>query len=118
MPTERAGLFDDSDNSSAVDFDVSVFKPRKSAPPAPPATAVRTVSESAQFVSREPVVAVATKQKRDRRHRTGRNEQLNIKVTAQCMQLFYDLSDNNGWVQGETLERALAALQRELNSVK
>ncbi|MBS1834564.1 MAG: stability/partitioning determinant [Acidobacteria bacterium] len=113
---ERAGLFE---SSGGDDFDLSSFTTKKTSP-APPVEAVRTVSEAAQFVSREPVVAAAAvpKKKKDRRHRTGRNEQLNIKVTAECLRLFYDLSDTHNWVQGETLERALAALQREIESTR
>jgi hypothetical protein len=40
--------------------------------------------------------------------------QLNIKVTQDTVNLFYRLTDSQGWVLGETLERALEALQREL----
>ena len=40
--------------------------------------------------------------------------QLNIKATQDTVDLFYRLTDNQGWVLGETLERALEALQREL----
>jgi len=101
--SERAGLFEE-------DFDVSAFTP-KTPKPEPEAEAIRAVSESASFVSREPV---QTKKKADRRHRTGRNEQLNVKVTTKTLQLFYAITDAQNWVQGETIEKALEALQREL----
>jgi hypothetical protein len=108
---ERAGVFENTD-----DFDVSGFapkKPIKSAAPAP--EAVREVSEGANFKSREP--APKPVKKADRRHRTGRNAQLNVKVTAEAQQEFYkmcdELSAKYKWVQGEVLERAIKALQRE-----
>lgn len=105
--SERAGLFED-------DFDVSGFMPKKPTPE-PQAEAVRAVSESASFTSREPI---QSKKKTDRRHRTGRNEQLNVKVTAKTLQLFYNITDTQNWVQGETIEKALEALQRELRLEK
>jgi hypothetical protein len=51
----------------------------------------------------------------DRRHRTGRSEQLNLKVRAEARELFYRLTDAQGWVQGYAFERAVQALQKELN---
>ena len=49
-----------------------------------------------------------------RRHRTGRNVQFNVKASQETVDAFYAISDRNGWVLGETLEHALAALQREV----
>jgi hypothetical protein len=109
MP-ERAGLFEGDD------FDVSSFTPKKpSRQEQPPPEAVRAVGENANFRSREaaPVIKPAPK-KVDRRHRTGRNEQLNIKVRGPAKQMLYDISEAQGWVQGETFERAMEALRREL----
>ena len=108
---ERAQLFDESN-----DFDVSAFTPKKAKESAPPPEAVRAVSEGANFKSREPAPAAAPRPavKKQRRRRTGRNLQLNVKVAAATLQTFYDITDREGWVLGETLERAIAALQREL----
>jgi len=115
--SERASIFADP-----ADFDVSSFVPRKEkrAGGAPP-DAVRAVSEASRFQSREPAPAapekIAEGSKREpRRHRTGRNVQLNIKVRAETLESFYALADSQGWVLGETLERAIAALGRELAS--
>lgn len=106
---ERAGLFDGDD------FDVTGFTPKKpSRQEQPPPEAVRAVGENANFRSREATPATKPAKKADRRHRTGRNDQLNIKVRSKAKQLFYDISEAQGWVQGETFERALEALQREL----
>lgn len=107
----RAGIFEDAD-----DFDVSTFAPKPHDQKAePPTEAVRAVSEGAQFKSREPGAAVPKAVKKpQRRRRTGRNLQLNVKVAASTLESFYEITDRQGWVLGETLERAIAALQREL----
>jgi hypothetical protein len=105
---ERAGLFEDTND----DFDVSAFVPKQpltSGHPAP--DAIRTVAEQANFPSREPIRITKVSQ---RRRRTGRNVQFNTKITGACRDSFYEISDRNGWVLGETMERAIAALQREL----
>jgi hypothetical protein len=102
---ERAGLFEE-------DLDLSQFTPHKPAKAdQPPPEAVRAVAEGAKFQSREPA---KTAKPRQRRYRTGRNIQLNTKVTASTRDGFYEISDRYNWVLGETLERALQALRREL----
>jgi hypothetical protein len=103
---ERAGLFEE-------DLDLSQFtphKPTKAEQPAP--EVIRAVAEGAKFQSREP--AKAPKQPQQRRYRTGRNIQLNTKVTMSTRDGLYEISDRYNWVLGETLERALQALRREL----
>ena len=42
-----------------------------------------------------------------RRHRTGRNVQLNIKARAEAVEAFYAITDREKWVLGETFERGL-----------
>lgn len=103
---ERASLFEE-------DLDLSQFTPDKSAKAEqPPPEAVRAVAEGAKFQSREPLPPAKPRQQR--RYRTGRNIQLNTKVTMSTRDGFYDISDRYNWVLGETLERALHALRREL----
>jgi hypothetical protein len=104
---ERAGLFEE-------DLDLSQFtphKPGKAEQPAP--EAVRAVAEGAKFQSREPPTKTP-RSRQQRRYRTGRNIQLNTKVTISTRDGFYEISDRYNWVLGETLERALQALKREL----
>src|ERR1700710_1824722 len=106
--SERAGLFEDPD-----DFDVSAFTPKKAARTAePPSEAVRAVSEGVDFKSREPLQTPAARhaKKTQRRRRTGRNLQLNLKVDEKTLELFYKITDCQNWCLGETLERAVAAL--------
>jgi hypothetical protein len=73
-------------------------------------------------VSREPIrtplPAAAPATREPRRHRTGRNIQFNIKAQAQTIDRFYRIADKQGWVLGETFERAVAALDRDLTPEK
>ncbi len=46
--------------------------------------------------------------------RTGRTMQFNARATPQTVEALYAIADQQGWLVGETLERALAALRREL----
>lgn len=50
--------------------------------------------------------------KQQRRYRTGRNQQLNIKATEQTINKFYHLADKENITLGELLERALDALEK------
>ena len=100
---ERAGLFEDEE------IDLSVFTPKAPAKVAP-AQAVREVAEKANFQSREPA-----RPKLTRRRRTGRNIQINLKIDAATRESLYAITDRRGYsCLGETLEKALAALEREL----
>ena len=83
---------------------------------------MRAVSEAASFRSREPkaapAVPAAPQKREQRRYRTGRNAQLNIKIKPETLEAFYAHRRSQGWVQGEAFERAIEALKRELASQK
>ena len=105
MTSQRAPIFEDED-LDVSDFEtVASGKGRGFAAP----EQVRRVAEAAAFRSREPIPAPVY-----RRYRTGRNVQLNIKVRQDTLDAFNRLCDTYGWVQGEALERAVVALEREL----
>ena len=112
---ERAGLFE------GEDFDVSAFKPKTPQPqqPQPEPEAVRSVAETANFRSREPNQSKPQK-KADRRHRTGRNIQLNTKVDQETNNLLYGIYDahrkTDNWTLGQIIKLGLEALQRELKA--
>lgn len=112
MNKDRASIFDSDD------MDLSGFAPKTGpAADAPPAEKVRAVAEAANFPSRQPAPRrpkVEPKSREQRRHRTGRNLQINVKATQETIDALYTISDRQGWVLGETLERALAALQETL----
>ena len=97
-----------ADPFSEDKLDLTGFAPTPLAKPKPTKEAVRAVSEQNNFPSRAP--AKAAKPTPQRRRRTGRNVQLNIKVTPELLERFTKISDERGWVFGETLERALEAL--------
>jgi hypothetical protein len=121
MSGDRASIFGTDD-----EFDVSGFAPKPAekpaAKPAVKREQVRAVSEAASFRSREPkaapVVLAAPQKREQRRYRTGRNAQLNIKIKPETLEDFYALVDRTGWVQGEAFERAIEALKRELTGQK
>lgn len=115
MSGERASIFGTDD-----EFDVSGFAPKPAKKPAVKREQVRVVSEAASFRSREaaPVVPTVLQQRKQRRYRTGRNAQLNIKIKPETLEDFYALVDRQGWVQGEAFERAIEALKRELAGQK
>lgn len=113
MTKSRASIFDEP-----AELDVSGFAP-KTAPDksAPAAEKVRAVAEAAHFRSREPKPtpkSVVVPKREPRRHRTGRNVQLNLKASQETVDAFYAITDTEDWVLGETLENAVQALQREL----
>jgi hypothetical protein len=119
MNKPRASIFEETE-----ELDVSGFT-TKSTPDvtAPAPEEVRAVAEAANFRSREAKVAKPVKQaappkRSPRRYRTGRNVQLNLKASQKTVDSFYQLTDANDWVLGETLERAIGALQRELEREK
>jgi hypothetical protein len=123
MTTQRASVFD-----QGPEIDISGFEPRKIAKPAARPDEVKAISETANFVSREPALVAppsapapggrASREaqgapivREPRRHRTGRNIQLNIKARAETIDRFYAIADRYGWVLGEAFERAIAALE-------
>ncbi len=121
----RASIFDGDD-----DFDLSEFTPRpKAARPRADKDALREVAEKKGFVSREPAARESAPPEKaykspkavtpppapepipQRRYRTGRNRQLNLKVTDDVMRRFYALADSQDMILGEAFEQAVAALE-------
>ena len=72
---------------------------------------VRAVAEPASFRSRDPKPTPPRRE--PRRHKTGRNVQLNLKVRQEDADAFYALADEHGWVLGEAFQKAIEALQRD-----
>lgn len=112
----RASVFDDSET---IDIDLTAFAPKPASQPKPLQEQVKAISEAANFPSRQaaPAAKPPAKEKRtQRRYRTGRNVQFKAKASQETIDRFYALCDQNGWVMGFTLERAVAALERELKA--
>ena len=112
MAHNRLSVFEDSDG----DVDLSAFAPTpESAKPKPPMEQVRAVTEAARFRSREPAPMAPVPPKRAPHYqKTGRTAQLNVRVMPASFEKVYAIADRQGWLIGETVERALEALEREL----
>jgi hypothetical protein len=117
MNKSRASFFED-----VPDVDVSDFAPKARVDTQAPTQAqVKAVAEAANFPSRQaapPVSPKPSKKRTVRIYRTGRNVQFNSKVSQETCDAIYAVTDGNKWVLGYTLERAIAALQRELELEK
>lgn len=112
MPKSRASIFEQT-----PELDLSGFAPKRAPDKkAPGAEEVRAVTEAADFRSREsrPAKPAAPQKREPRRYRTGRNVQFNLKASQETVDAFYSVCEGQGWVLGYTLERAIAALKREL----
>jgi hypothetical protein len=88
-------------------FDVSDFTPGSSNKrPHAPLAMVREVAEANNYPSR-----AAARAPRSRR-KTGRTEQLNLRVRAEDLARFVEISDEFGWVFGETLQHLVEAFDK------
>jgi hypothetical protein len=117
MSKERASLgFGDELNA----FDPDEFrKPDRRANHRPEPEDAKRAAEAAGFRSREPVKDTPTILKpagQQRRRRTGRNVQFNIKTTADTIAAFTRIADARGWGIGETFEYATALLEKDQES--
>jgi hypothetical protein len=100
MMSDPASIFGDDDELA------SPVMPR------PDPEQVKALSEAANFRSREP--APSLRRPRRGKRRTGRTEQFACRLTPEAVEMFYRIADERGWTMGATVERALAALQAEL----
>ena len=93
--------------------DLSDFAPKAQGKPVEPQQIERIASEMG-FPSRQAGGApgVAKVAPRRRRYTTGRNQQLNVKATAETVERFYRLADQQGVPLGELLDQALQALEK------
>lgn len=75
-------------------------------------TAAIKAAEVVGFPSREASLDPIPRNEQ-RRRRTGRNAQFNLKVKPETIDAFCAIADRQGWGLGETLEHAVALLNRE-----
>jgi hypothetical protein len=112
--SDRASVFD-----NVADFEVADFAPKKASTAKPDVASekIRAVSEASSFRSREPIPARVERlgKREPRRFRTGRNVQLNIKVSQETLDTFYAIADAQDWILAETFAYALASLQAHLD---
>jgi hypothetical protein len=105
---ERHNAFADLSPTNLADE----FKPKPSRREAPSVDqkAIDQLSRDHDFPSRR---AGQGARANKRRNATGRNQQINIKTTADAIARFYALADRNGVPLGKVFEDGLAALERE-----
>lgn len=88
------------------------FAPKAQPKPVEPAQLERLAQEN-DFPSRQPPKAAPPPASpARRRYTTGRNQQLNIKATAETIARFYRLADERRVPLGALLEEALTALEQ------
>lgn len=98
------------------DLDLSEFKPRKAPVPRPQSDETNKAAEASGFRSREPKAVESPASgaggaASQRRRRTGRNAQFNLKARPETIAAYCALADRMGWGLGETLEKAVELLE-------
>ena len=101
--------------------ELEAFDPKAWTPPKPKSdaekpqkSATRQMAEAVGFKSREAQTPKIAEQKIDRRRRTGRNAQFNLKAKPETIEAFCQIADQKGWGLGEAFEQAVLLLQREI----
>lgn len=95
--------------------DFAPAKPKEKAQKPIEKAAVDQVAEENNFPSRQPVKAKpapAPVPRQQRRYTTGRNQQINVKATAETVDRLYRIADDMNLPLGEVLARALDALEK------
>ena len=91
------------------DFDPTIWEKSPTAEPKPKVVDAKKMAEASGFPSREPTQHEVQVPKQ-RRRRTGRNVQFNIKAKTETIEAFCAIADANGWGLGETFEIATSLL--------
>jgi hypothetical protein len=109
MSTSRANPFE-----GVEDLPAFGTKPKAAtAIPREQAERIEQIAEANNFPSRQPARTPATRAPgKQRRYKTGRNQQINIKATPQVIERLYKMADAKRVPLGELLEQALNALEK------
>ena len=112
MSKERAdlGFGDELDSFDPAEWTPG---PAKTANDRPKPDQTKRAASAAGFKSREPATADTAPPKQQRRRRTGRNAQFNIKTRQETIDAFCAVADGQGWGSGETLEYAVELLEKQ-----
>jgi hypothetical protein len=105
--TDRANPFADVG-------DLPAFAPKTKAPKPVSQEQIEQIAEANNFPSRQaqPTRAPVSAPLKQRRYKTGRNQQINVKATSQVIERFYKLADARAVPLGELLRQALDALEK------
>ncbi len=102
--SQRASIFE------KPKLDIAGFAPRTDERARPLPEELDQLTAGSKFRSREGAEPEVTRVQQ-RRRRTGRNVQFNIRATQEVIDEFKALSEHMDWPDGLTLEKALAALK-------
>lgn len=108
MSTSRTNPFSDLESLPS-------FEPKPKTPRPVVNDQIEKIAETHGFPSRQATKSLAPKTKSIRRYRTGRNQQINIKTTAQVIERLYKLADERRIPLGQLLEQAVDALERTIS---
>jgi hypothetical protein len=106
--SDRASIFE------KPKLDTSGFAPRTDDTARPPPEQLDELTRGSKFRSRDVAEPQQPTRIQQRRRRTGRNVQFNIRATQGVIDEFRALSEEMDWPDGLTLEKALRALKRDL----
>src|SRR5512134_3083285 len=89
------------------DLDLSQFTPKPAKPQTPTTgkSGLRELAKDEGLVSRQAGI-------RRRRRRSGRNEQINIKTTADYADRFYAIAERHDWMCAVVFEKAIDVLEQ------
>ena len=109
MTKQRANLGFGSDLD---DFNPAEWQPKAPENPTPKLEpeVTRQAAQAAGFQSRQ-AAQDKPAPRQQRRRRTGRNVQFNIKAKPETIDAFCAIADAQGWGIGETLEKAVELLE-------
>jgi len=105
MSSDRANPFADVEQ-------LPTFTAKPKAARSVPAEQIEQIAEATGFPSRQ-AARPAVRRTPRRRFKTGRNQQINIKATAEVIERLYKLADTRHVPLGELLEQALDALENQ-----
>lgn len=92
-----------------AEAELDEFKPKTKPTPRATSEQINAVAEQTGFPSRQPVTSEPVR--RVRRYTTGRNQQLNLKVTENTLKRFYAIADELNLPLGEVFDQAVKALE-------
>jgi hypothetical protein len=125
--SKRVGLFSnlednqDQDRVNAIDVmdlnDFSVKKRKQDPENTFKNEVINKIAEENNFPSREAKVQSVSSIGSQRRYRTGRSYQLNIKATLETVEKFYRIADMENIPLGKLLEQSLNAYEKQMKKI-
>ena len=99
--------------ANPLDLALDDFQPkRREEKPRPDREAIAQVAKDNGFLSRDPKTVEPNTPRRQRRFKTGRNQQINIKATPETVARFNALADRLNLPAGALLEQAVDILEK------